>query len=172
MNLTNTMIEQTNTSKAIHVVGPTRQDRGRKIYEAGGQIRHVGDGSYTILSQTTPDTLYTLDRNGRGWTVHALTKPYTASTHGRWSGGWESMPAPTGDSSYIAPDTYKRWPTATIRSRHRAPTKDTRFASLSAVGDVHVPTIWRGSQYASTFRPYSSRAGSARSCRFRMKSGA
>ena len=44
-----------------------RATRGLEILRRGGQIRHIGDGSYTIKSQTIPNELYTLTRDGRGW---------------------------------------------------------------------------------------------------------
>ena len=61
------MKEQTNPSKAVKVVGPTRQDRGRRIFEYGGQIRRIDGIEYEVLSQTWPDRAYTVFRTERGW---------------------------------------------------------------------------------------------------------
>ena len=58
---------QTNPNKAVEVVGPTRQDRGRRIYEYGGQIRRIDDIEYEVLSQTWPDRAYAVFRTERGW---------------------------------------------------------------------------------------------------------
>jgi predicted nucleic acid-binding Zn finger protein len=61
------MKEQTNQNKAVEVVGPTRQDRGRRIFEYGGQIRCIDDIEYEVLSQTWPDRAYAVFRTERGW---------------------------------------------------------------------------------------------------------
>ena len=61
------MKENTNPNKAVEVVGPTRQDRGRRIYEYGGQIRRIDDIEYEVLSQTWPDRAYAVFRTERGW---------------------------------------------------------------------------------------------------------
>ena len=44
-----------------------RARRGRLIHEMGGQVRRVDDSTYVVLSQTTPDTKYTLERTAGGW---------------------------------------------------------------------------------------------------------
>ena len=61
------MKENTNPNKAVEVVGPTRQDRGRKIFEYGGQIRRIDDIEYEVLSQTWPDRAYAVFHTERGW---------------------------------------------------------------------------------------------------------
>lgn len=58
---------RTNPNKAVEVVGPTRQDRGRRIYEYGGQIRRIDNIEYEVLSQTWPDRAYAVFRTERGW---------------------------------------------------------------------------------------------------------
>ena len=44
-----------------------RAQRGRLIHEIGGQVRRVDDSTYVVLSQTTPNTKYTLERTAGGW---------------------------------------------------------------------------------------------------------
>ena len=61
------MREKTNPNKATQVVGPTRQDRGRRIFEYGGQIRRIDDIEYEVLSQTWGDRAYAVLRSSRGW---------------------------------------------------------------------------------------------------------
>ena len=58
---------QSNPNKAVEVVGPTRQDRGRRIYEYGGQITRIDDIEYEVKSQTWPDRAYAVFRTERGW---------------------------------------------------------------------------------------------------------
>ena len=58
---------QTSQNKAVEVVGPTRQDRGRRIYEYGGQITRIDDIEYEVKSQTWPDRAYAVFRTERGW---------------------------------------------------------------------------------------------------------
>ena len=58
---------QTTQKKATKVIGPTRADRGRRIFEYGGQIRRIDDIEYEVLSQTFPDRAYAVFRTERGW---------------------------------------------------------------------------------------------------------
>lgn len=65
---TYTMNKKTQSNKkAIEVVGPTRQDRGRRIFEYGGQIRRIDGVGYEVKSQTWPDRAYAVFRTERGW---------------------------------------------------------------------------------------------------------
>ena len=61
------MKTQPSQNKAVKVVGPTRQDRGRRIYEYGGQITRIDDIEYEVKSQTWPDRAYAVFRTERGW---------------------------------------------------------------------------------------------------------
>ena len=61
------VIESKSQKKAIEVVGPTRQDRGRRIVEYGGQIRRIDDIEYEVQSQTWPDRAYAVFHTERGW---------------------------------------------------------------------------------------------------------
>ena len=62
------MNEKTQSNKkAIQVVGPTRQDRGRRIFEHGGQIKRIDDIEYEVKSQTWPDRAYAVFRLESGW---------------------------------------------------------------------------------------------------------
>ena len=62
------MKEKSNPSKVVKVVGPTRQDRGRRIFEYGNQIHRIDDIEYEVKSQTWPDRAYAVYRTERGWT--------------------------------------------------------------------------------------------------------
>ena len=62
------MKENTKSQKnATKVIGPTRQDRGRRIFEYGGQIRRIDDIEYEVRSQTWPDRAYAVFHTERGW---------------------------------------------------------------------------------------------------------
>ena len=56
-----------NQKNAIKVIGPTRQDRGRRIFEHGGQVRRIDDIEYEVKSQTWPDRAYAVFYTERGW---------------------------------------------------------------------------------------------------------
>ena len=59
----------------------TRQARGKAIADTPGQVRRAGDG-YTVLSQTMPNTKYTLARTSRGWDCSCPdTVPYCKHAH-------------------------------------------------------------------------------------------
>ena len=59
----------------------TRQARGRAIADTPGQVRRAGD-KYTVLSQTMPNTKYTLARTSRGWDCSCPdTVPYCKHAH-------------------------------------------------------------------------------------------
>ena len=53
--------------KAIKVVGPTRQDRGRRIIENGGQVRRIDEYRYEVKSQTWGDRVYEVIHTEHGW---------------------------------------------------------------------------------------------------------
>ncbi|MBI1658842.1 MAG: IS1/IS6 family transposase [Thaumarchaeota archaeon] len=59
--------KQTSQKNATKVVGPTRADRGRRIFEHGGQVRRIDDIEYEVKSQTWPDRAYAVFRTERGW---------------------------------------------------------------------------------------------------------
>ena len=61
------VIETKSQKKATEVVGPTRQDRGRRIVEHGGQVRRIDDIEYEVKSQTWPDRAYAVFHTERGW---------------------------------------------------------------------------------------------------------
>ena len=55
---------------------------GRLIHETGGQVRRVDDSTYAVLSQTMPDTKYTLAQTTRGWDCSCPdTTPYCKHAH-------------------------------------------------------------------------------------------
>ncbi len=56
-----------NRKQVVKVVGPTRQDRGRRIFEHGGQIRRIDDIEYEVRSQTWPDRAYAVFHTEHGW---------------------------------------------------------------------------------------------------------
>ena len=58
---------KTSQKNATKVIGPTRQDRGRRIFEHGGQIRRIDDIEYEVKSQTFPDRAYAMFHTERGW---------------------------------------------------------------------------------------------------------
>ena len=58
---------KTSQKNATKVIGPTRQDRGRRIFEYGGQIRRIDDIEYEVKSQTWPDRAYAVFHTERGW---------------------------------------------------------------------------------------------------------
>ena len=58
---------ETSQKNATKVIGPTRQDRGRRILEHGGQIRRIDDIEYEVKSQTWPDRAYAVFHTERGW---------------------------------------------------------------------------------------------------------
>ena len=55
------------TERATKVVGPTRQDRGRRIAECEGQVRRIDDIEYEVKSQTWPDRADAVFHTERGW---------------------------------------------------------------------------------------------------------
>ena len=59
--------KQTSQKKAIQVVGPTRADRGRRIFEHGGQVRRIDNIEYEVKSQTWPDRAYAVFHTEHGW---------------------------------------------------------------------------------------------------------
>ena len=63
-----------------------RTKRGQLIHEMGGQVHRVDDSTYMVLSQTMPDTKYTLARTTGGWDCSCPIPYNTASTPTPWNG--------------------------------------------------------------------------------------
>ena len=58
---------QTSQKNATKVVGPTRADRGRRIFEHDNQIHRIDNIEYEVKSQTWPDRAYAVFHTERGW---------------------------------------------------------------------------------------------------------
>lgn len=59
-----------------------RKRSGRMIAETKNQVRRVDDSTYVVLSQTMPDTKYTLERTAGGWDCSCPdTIPYCKHAH-------------------------------------------------------------------------------------------
>ena len=59
-----------------------RKRSGRMIAKTKNQVRRVDDSTYVVLSQTMPDTKYTLERTAGGWDCSCPdTTPYCKHAH-------------------------------------------------------------------------------------------
>ena len=61
------MKESANSKRATKVVGPTRQDRGRRIAECEGQVRRIDHAMYEVRSQTWSGRTYEVLHTEHGW---------------------------------------------------------------------------------------------------------
>ena len=135
-----------------------RKRSGRMIAKTKNQVRRVDDSTYVVLSQTMPDTKYTLARTAGGWDCSCPdTTPYCKHAHAvEWRLGAEGAGGPRPDDTpdRRAGGTHRIRPLSGEVSEYG--TARMRCGTLGTGGCAPVRTTCTPYLSANIFRPSSS----------------
>ena len=139
-----------------------RAERGRLIHEMGGQVRRVDDSTYVVLSQTMPDTKYTLVRTARGWDCSCPdTTPYCKHAHALEARLGVKARADRGLMIHQTGGQVERIAPDHCLVRSQSTDRAYEVRTLGTGGCAPAPTISTPVRSASIFRPYSGTAAAA-----------